>query len=145
MKKLLFAGLALSMLVGCNNSQQGENSNNADTIENNVEEPKGGKGKIVFAEEVYDFGTIKEGEVVEHVFRFTNEGTEPVILAQVTASCGCTTPDYTSDPILPGKEGEIKVKFNSAGQGGVQQKIITVSSNAENAVTTVQLKGTVEK
>jgi len=82
---------------------------------------------------------------VDHVFKFKNTGTAPVIIAQVAASCGCTTPDYTRDPILPGKEGEIKVSFNSQGQVGNQQKIVTVSSNAANNVTTVEIKGTVEK
>ena len=144
MKKLLFAGLALSMFVACNNPQKSEQAQ--DSIASpQAEENHAGKGKITFENTTYDFGTVKEGEVVDHTFKFKNEGTEPVILAQVSASCGCTTPSYTKDPILPGKEGEIKVSFNSAGQPGVQQKIVTVSSNAENGVLTVELKGTVEK
>ena len=144
MKKLLFAGAALSMLFACNNpSQKSDESIDSTVYDANVN--TSGTGKIAFESDVFDFGTIKEGEIVEHTFKFTNEGKEPIILAQVSASCGCTTPDYTVDPVLPGKEGEIKVSFNSAGQVGVQQKIVTVSSNAENAVTSVQLKGTVKK
>jgi hypothetical protein len=144
MKKLLFAGAALSMLFACNNpSQKTVDSSDSTGFEANAATTN--SGKIAFESDVFDFGTIKEGAVVEHTFKFKNEGKEPVILAQVTASCGCTTPSYTVDPILPGKEGEIKVSFNSAGQPGVQQKFVTVSSNAENAVTTVQLKGRVEK
>lgn len=144
MKKLLFAGAALSMLFACNNPSQ-KSDESGDSTAYETSSNTAGTGKITFESDVFDFGTIKEGEVVEHTFKFKNEGKEPVILAQVTASCGCTTPSYTVDPILPGKEGDIKVSFNSAGQPGVQQKIVTVSSNAENAVTTVQLKGTVEK
>lgn len=144
MKKILFMGAAFSMLLACNNPSQ--NSQVAGDSTEYADNTNGiGSGRVVFDSDVYDFGTIKEGEVIDHTFKFKNEGKEPVILAQVSASCGCTTPSYTVDPILPGKEGEIKVSFNSAGQPGVQQKIITVSSNAENAVTTVQLKGTVEK
>ncbi|SKB63738.1 Protein of unknown function [Sphingobacterium nematocida] len=103
------------------------------------------QGSIEFENAVFDFGKVKEGAVVEHVFKFTNGGTAPVILSQVSASCGCTTPDFTKEPILPGKTGEIKVSFNSLGQVGTQQKIVTVSSNAEPRVTTVQIKGVVEK
>ncbi|MGN0003438.1 MAG: DUF1573 domain-containing protein [Sphingobacterium composti] len=143
MKKVLFIGAALSMLLACNNpsGKSQESGDSTLTVATSNDEA----GKIVFDSDVYDFGSIKEGEVVDHTFKFKNEGKQPVILAQVSASCGCTTPSYTVDPVLPGKEGEIKVSFNSAGQPGVQQKIITISSNAENAVTTVQVKGTVGK
>ena len=142
MKKLLLAGFALSMFVACNNQSQTA-TDNADTIHAEVN-PVGG-GKIVFEEAKFDFGTVKEGTVVDHTFKFKNEGTEPIIIGQVSTSCGCTTPNYTKDPVLPGKEGEISVSFNSAGHPGVQQKLVTVSSNAENPILTVELKGTVEK
>lgn len=145
MKKLLFAGVALSMLItACNNSSQKTDASTGSVAVESAEEKVGG-GKIAFVENKFDFGTIKEGAVVEHTFKFKNEGTEPVILAQVSTSCGCTTPNYTKEPILPGKEGEVSVSFNSAGHPGVQQKFITITSNAENAIETVELKGTVEK
>ncbi|MFD1768170.1 DUF1573 domain-containing protein [Sphingobacterium suaedae] len=100
-------------------------------------------GKIEFAETAFDFGQVNEGDIVEHVYTFENTGKSPVILSQVSASCGCTTPSYTQTPVLPGKTGEIKVSFDSNGQVGKQQKIVTVVSNAENGVTTIQLKGEV--
>jgi len=104
----------------------------------------GGIGKIVFAQTEFDFGQVTEGEIVERVFSFTNTGTAPVILEQVSASCGCTTPAYTQTPVQPGKTGEIKVRFDSNGQTGRQQKIISVASNAENGMMTVQIKGEVK-
>ena len=100
-------------------------------------------GKIVFEENSFDFGTVKEGETVSHTYTFVNEGKAPIILSQVSASCGCTTPSFTQAPVLPGKKGEIKVSFDSNGQVGKQQKIVTVVSNAVPAVTTVQLRGEV--
>ena len=100
-------------------------------------------GKIVFEENSFDFGTVKEGETVSHTYTFVNEGKAPIILSQVSASCGCTTPSFTQAPVLPGKKGEIKVSFDSNGQVGKQQKIVTVVSNAAPAVTTVQLRGEV--
>lgn len=145
MKKLFFAAVVASMLMACNNSSNNTNVNNDTTITSEEYTHTTGNGKIVFEQDEYDFGTIKEGDVVEHTFNFKNDGTEPVILAQVSATCGCTTPDYTKDPILPGKEGQVKVSFNSAGHPGIQQKFVTITSNAENSVLTVQLKGTVEQ
>ena len=144
---LLTLGL-IAVLASCNNQAKNGESSNTDSTEvvgtSNDSTATAG-GKIEFENNVYEFGTIKEGDKVDHVFKFKNTGTEPVILAQVSASCGCTTPEYTKDPILPGKEGEIKVSYNSEGQVGLQQKIVTISSNAETPVQTVQLKGTVEK
>lgn len=139
---------AMAIMASCGNtSQQGDNNGmeeSAVTAES-TNENEGPLGKIEYVETEFDFGTVKEGAVVDHVFKFKNTGDAPVILSQVSASCGCTTPDYTKEPVLPGQEGEIKVSFNSQGQVGRQQKIVTVSSNAENKVSTVQIKGTVEK
>lgn len=147
MKKLILSFVAATVLfTSCNQAAK-----NADQETNSTENTAGtsaqandGIGKMDFEETVYDFGTIKEGEVVKHVFKFENTGTSPVILSQVSASCGCTTPKFTTTPVLPGKVGEIAVEFNSDGQVGQQQKIITIASNAESNITTVQLKGTVE-
>lgn len=144
-KKFLFAALVIGLITSCNNQTSSSNASKDTTdvsaVGTNENE---GIGKIEFEEAAFDFGTVKEGKIVDHVFKFRNTGDAPVILVQVSASCGCTTPDYTKEPILPGKEGEIKVSFNSQGQVGTQQKIVTISSNAENKVTTVQIKGTVE-
>lgn len=139
---------ALIFFAACNSNQsKSAEEANTDSVVNTVEtapQTQIGNGAIEFKSDSYDFGTVKEGEVVDHTFQFTNTGTAPVILSAVTASCGCTTPDYTKDPILPGKSGEIKVSFNSQGQVGKQQKIVTISSNAVNNVTTVKIEGLVE-
>ncbi|MFD2968437.1 DUF1573 domain-containing protein [Sphingobacterium bambusae] len=139
--KTSFFCFAFATLVGCGNS----NSTATETADSTATDSTSaaGTGKVEFAEAAFDFGQVKEGEVVEHVYAFTNTGTSPVILSRVSASCGCTTPSYTQTPILPGKTGEIKVSFDSNGQVGKQQKIVTVVSNAENGVTTIQLKGEV--
>ncbi len=102
-------------------------------------------GTVEFEEPVFDFGQVKEGEVVEHTYTFKNVGDAPLILSNVSASCGCTTPEFSKNPVLPGQTGSVKVVFNSDGQAGKQQKIVTVSSNGSNSITTVQLKGEVLK
>lgn len=142
MKKLslvLFASAL--MFTACNNNNKENTNGSQDSTA--VATTQEGAGRMEFEEEAFNFGTIKEGEVVEHVFKFKNTGDFPVVLAQVSASCGCTTPTYTSTPVKPGESGEISVKFDSNGQVGQQQKIITIASNAEKPVTTVQLKGEV--
>lgn len=94
---------------------------------------------------IYEFGTVKEGEKVEHTYNFTNTGKSPLIISNVSASCGCTTPEYSKHPINPGEKGSVTVVFDSQNQVGMQQKIITVLSNAEPSRTILQLKGEVKK
>ncbi|WP_372746022.1 DUF1573 domain-containing protein [Lutibacter sp.] len=91
----------------------------------------------------YDFGTIKEGEIIDGVFKVTNKGKVDLVITAVQPSCGCTTPDWTKDPIKPGESGEIKFSFNSNGRVGKQHKSITITSNTEKVKETVRLTGTV--
>jgi len=80
----------------------------------------------------HDFGTLNEGPDVTHYFEFTNVGKEPLIVQTVTASCGCTTPDWPKQPILPGKTGKIKVVYSTKGRVGPFTKQIFIQSNAVN-------------
>ncbi len=98
-----------------------------------------------FAEEEYNFGTIKQGESVTHEFKFTNNGTEPLIISKAEGSCGCTVPTYPQQPILKGQSGIIKVTFNSTGKMGIQDKTVTLTSNAIQNPYIIHIKGTVEK
>ncbi|SFS30086.1 DUF1573 domain-containing protein [Lutibacter maritimus] len=91
----------------------------------------------------YDFGTIVEGEIIDGAFKVTNKGKTDLLITAVRPSCGCTTPDWTKDPIKPGETGEIKFSFNSNGRVGKQHKSITITSNAEKITETVRLTGTV--
>ncbi|GAB3194582.1 putative cupredoxin-like copper-binding protein [Pontibacter aydingkolensis] len=99
---------------------------------------------ITFAETSYDFGTVKQGEVIEHTFKFTNTGKSPLIIESATATCGCTVPKSPDKPIAPGETGEIQVNFNSTGKVGMQSPVITVRANTVPNITQVTLKGTVE-
>ncbi|MCX2575437.1 DUF1573 domain-containing protein [Pedobacter sandarakinus] len=98
---------------------------------------------IVFEREVFDFGKLEQGEMVTHEFNFKNTGKSPLIISNATATCGCTVPQIPGEPILPGKDGKIKVVFNSTGKMGMQDKVVTVTSNANPATTTVHLVGEV--
>ena len=84
---------------------------------------------IEFTEKAFDFGTLEEGEKVEHVFKFTNTSTNPLIISNARGSCGCTVPEWPREPIAPGEKGEIKVKFDSKGKKGKQSKTVTITAN----------------
>lgn len=88
--------------------------------------------RIVFVEDAFDFGDIQQGDKVAHTFEFENSGDEPLILSNVLTTCGCTASDWPREPILPGELASLKVTFNSAGKIGMQNKIITIVSNAIN-------------
>ncbi|WP_200975737.1 DUF1573 domain-containing protein [Echinicola sp. 20G] len=100
-------------------------------------------GSFKFDEMEYDFGTINQGKVVEHIFKFKNDGKSPLVISNIQASCGCTTPDWTKEPIKPGEEGHVKVSFNSAGKAGAQSPTVTITANTSPSVTRLKLKGTV--
>lgn len=99
---------------------------------------------LKFEEETFDFGKIKWNVPVTHIFKFTNTGSEPLIISNVKAGCGCTTPDWTKQPIPPGKTGYVSATFNAAASGQFG-KAVTVTSNTSSGNTNVlTIKGTVD-
>jgi hypothetical protein len=102
--------------------------------------PQGPVAVFQFEEELHDFGTIKQGDKVKHVFKFKNVGEVPLTITNIKASCGCTTPSWTKEPIAPNGSGEIEVEFNSAGKVGLQQKSITITANVENGTKVVNIR-----
>ena len=97
-----------------------------------------------FEEDEYNFGTIKQGESTTHIFTFTNTGKEPLIITNASGSCGCTVPDWPKEPIKKGEKGSVKVTFNSAGKMGMQDKTVTIQSNAKTNPKVIHIKGNVE-
>ena len=100
---------------------------------------------LTFEKEEHDFGTIKQGEVVETTFKFKNTGDGPLVISNIKGSCGCTVPnDWPKDKIMPGEEGEFNVKFNSAGKKNQVSQTVTVSCNAKDWKKVVKIKVNVE-
>lgn len=97
-----------------------------------------------FNEEEFNFGTIKQGETVTHEFTFVNTGKDPLIISSAQGSCGCTVPTWPKDPIAKGASSTIKVTFNSAGKMGMQDKTVTIQSNAKTNPKVIHMKGNVE-
>lgn len=102
------------------------------------------KSRIAFEKVQHNYGTFKEELGVQTVsFNFKNEGTVPLILNNVQASCGCTTPEWTRQPVAPGAKGIIKVSYDPRNRPGVFNKTIRVSSNADNADVVLTILGQV--
>lgn len=88
---------------------------------------------VALSESNFDFGKIKKGDKVEHIYEITNTGTNPLIISEVKPGCGCTAPDFTKDPIMPGKKGKITLHFDSSSFEGNVQKYADVFANVEKA------------
>lgn len=100
---------------------------------------------VEFQQRMHDFGTIKEvNGPVSYDFVFTNRGNSPILIKNVESSCGCTSPEWTKQPILPGKTGYVKATFDPKDRPGYFDKTITVFSNAKNPVVELKIKGSVE-
>ena len=106
--------------------------------------PKGKQAHIVFEKTVHDFGAIEYNMPAIYKFEFKNTGKEPLVLTKVKASCGCTTPSYSKEPVKKGKTGSVEVKYNTKIVGKFT-KSITVYSNSEKSPIVLQIKGNVKK
>lgn len=97
---------------------------------------------ITFKKTDHDFGTFKESEPQSFEFVFTNTGDKPLVVQQAIASCGCTVPSFSKEPIAPGKKGSLKVVYNGKGKfPGKFKKSISVQSNASNSIVRLYIEG----
>ena len=108
---------------------EGQSGNIPGTNENVVMVPAGPATTIQYDQPVFDFGTIDEGEIVKHAYKFKNTGSEPLVISNAKGSCGCTVPTWPKEPVPPGGEAVINVEFNSKGKPGPQSKRVTVTAN----------------
>jgi hypothetical protein len=100
--------------------------------------------KMQLIETAHDFGDVKEGEVVKHVFKVKNVGTNPLMISKTDVSCGCTATDFTHEPIPPNGEGQITVQFNTKGKEGIQKKNILIHSNGEVEAVSISIAANVK-
>ncbi len=121
MTRYLFLFLmVIGFLVGC--------SGGSDTMQKTDKLP-GGKPKLVFEKEMYNFGDIKEGDVIGKYIHFRNDGNSPLVLNKVIASCGCIGVKYPEKPVRPGETGKLEVIFDTNGFHGRQVKFLKIFSN----------------
>lgn len=107
--------------------------------------PAGPLTSMNFKEERHSFGNVLQDTENQHIFKFTNTGEEPLIITDAKGSCGCTVPEYPSEPIAPGKQGEIKVMYKPGKQKGQQQKNVTITANTEPRQTVIYIEAEVEE
>lgn len=125
MKQIIFIFMAILLATGMANAQK--------------------KAVISTEDTLYDFGTIKEADgKVSHTFIIKNDGDAPLMLTRVIASCGCTTPEWTKEPIAPGKTGEITITFDPKDRPGPFTKPVSVYSNGKTGSYILTIRGTVE-
>lgn len=164
MKRIVISVLALAMFgfVSCNQEKTKELEERVGVLEKKMENlsatqlinnpntastteavPAGPLPAFKFEEMEHDFGTITQGQLVTHVFKFTNSGEGPLIIDNASASCGCTVPTWPKEPIEPGKSGEITVQFDSKGKVGQQSKQVSITANTQPSLTTLNIKANI--
>lgn len=151
---IIMVGMACQNQPRVNSEKSIEEITSADAISNSdiVRNPISAQkpqdtvniAKLVFEEEVFDFGEVKEGAVVKHTYHFTNTGKMPLIISNARSTCGCTVPSWPEEPIGPGEKGKIEVEFNTKGKTENQSKPITITANTYPASTRVFMKGYVK-
>ncbi|RYY48980.1 MAG: DUF1573 domain-containing protein [Chitinophagaceae bacterium] len=146
-KILLLTAVATASLTSCDvrtkdKIADGSKASMSDSAKN-AAAANAAPTSVQIIDSVFDFGKVKEGEIVEFSYRFKNAGTQPLIVSNATASCGCTIPEKPEAPVMPGETGFIKVKFNSEGRAGTAHKTVSVASNASPAFPDLLLKGEV--
>ncbi len=104
------------------------------------------KPVLTFDETSHNFGVVaEEAGAITHVFEFTNTGDADLLITNVQASCGCTTPKWTREPVAPGAKGAITVTYSTSGRPGMFNKTVTVSNNSEAGKQVLTIKGEVTK
>ncbi len=138
---LMVAAAAALSLTSCNESataQIDEANLNAAADRDAVE---ASYPVMTFDTPVYDFGTVSEGTVVEKEYTFTNTGDSDLIIVNASATCGCTVPTWTKEPVAPGETGSLLVKFDTSGKPDAQSKAVSITTNTKSGQEVITIKG----
>lgn len=146
MKKLFLIAICAAAFSACQNKTTESETVTTDTATSGTPViAEADAPKVQVEKAIYEFGEITQGEKVSYEFKFKNTGKTPLIITNASATCGCTVPEYPSQPIKPGEEGSIRVVFDSAGKLGLQDKVVTITSNANPAFEQLHLVGDVKE
>ncbi len=147
MRNLIFLLLISTLVTSCWITDRHDGEVSATMLNNPSSEFSANPDEmpvIAFENQVFDFGTLSQGEKIVHTFNFKNEGKSPLILSFVEGSCGCTVmKDWPKEPIAPGKSGSINVEYDSSDKSGSQSISVRVVTNTVPATTTLMLEGEV--
>ncbi|MFA6126089.1 MAG: DUF1573 domain-containing protein [Bacteroidales bacterium] len=144
---IVIVSLLLFVMPGCKSKKEKDkNSISTELVSNPItasgKKVTGGLPVITFEQTKHDFGLMVQGEKLSYTFKFTNTGGSELIISDCSASCGCTTPDWTKSPVKPGEEGKVEVVFNSSGKTGTVNQTVRLLSNAQP--NSLELKITAE-
>ncbi|WP_158795967.1 DUF1573 domain-containing protein [Pedobacter sp. L105] len=142
MRKYILLALTAALSVACHRPKAADQAGVKAT---NIAVSSADAPVMSFEQGMFNFGKIAQGDKVKHDFNFKNTGKTPLIITDATATCGCTTPDFPKQPIKPGESGIIKVVFNSTGKSGMQDKVITITSNGNPVTSELHLIGEVKE
>lgn len=124
MKKLIIPVLMTLLISFCGFAQMA-------FVELEAEPKMSAVAKMVFEEDVFDFGEIEKGTPVHHEFSIYNSGDAPLLISSVKTSCGCTASDYTKEAIAPGTSGFVKATYNASKEGSFNKSLKVVSNAGE--------------
>ena len=145
MKPLIFKIvylLALPVIMACSGHNGSLPSDQVD--QEDITQDPTAQSVITFSKLTHDFGTILEGEKVVCYFDYENTGKSDLMIHSVEATCGCTTPDWSSEPVKFGDSKSLKIIFDATGRSGAQRKVVTVMSNASNELVKLTIKANIE-
>ena len=147
MKILVFAFVA-AVLIACNsqapNPKAPDNGPSGEEQLKTIAKDTASRTTVQWIDSVQNFGKVVDGEKVIISFHFVNTGKKPLIISNVSASCGCTVPEKPEKPIAPGEEGLIKAEFNSSGRVGFASKDLTVTCNTSTQTYNLHFEGVVD-
>ena len=134
--------LSLPLIMGCS----GHNGSliSDQLVQEEITQDSTAQPIITFSKLSHDFGTILEGEKVVCYFDYENTGKTDLVLLSVDGTCGCTTPDWSREPVKAGDKKSLKIIFDATGRSGAQRKVVTVLSNASNVVVKLTIKANIE-
>ncbi|MDO5509660.1 MAG: DUF1573 domain-containing protein [Weeksellaceae bacterium] len=98
---------------------------------------------MTFETDIFDLGDVQAGSTTDKTIEFTNTGQSPLLITNAKASCGCTVPKYSDQPIAPGETGTLDVKFTAPANNGSQTKTVTLTTNTSAMTETFRIKANV--
>lgn len=143
MKQLIVLSTFIAFLTACGNADKKTSDAAATTTQPTEAAAPAELTTVQWLDSTQNFGKVTDGEKVVITFHFKNTGTNPLVISNVQASCGCTVPSKPEEPIAPGAEGKITAEFNSEGRVGKASKNITVTANTKEGIAVLMFEGEV--
>ncbi|MHA7058634.1 DUF1573 domain-containing protein [Aquimarina sp. M1] len=141
---VLLLTITAGLMISCSN--QTKKNNSSETIAMQTDQNifnKDAAPVMTFAETEFDFGTVAEGDILEHSFSFTNTGNAPLVIVNAKGSCGCTVSNWPKEPIAPGTSKEMLITFNTNGKPNLQNKEVTITTNTATGKQILKVKAMV--